>query len=612
MSDIVTNINVCFEKYFSIKELHKANVGLAVDKVPVEKRELITKQIPQALSGVFPEDTFKIKGSVGAGRLSDTPWVAVMNKKITSTTQEGVYIVFLFNKDFNKIHICLGIGAKAFGSSSKAITKMRAYRNELRASLKSEEKSDLTRLFEEPEELDVTNKSYRKSIIFSNEWPLDNTEECKLLLKDYEVVYKKFVELYELGLVRLTPPSDEGVSLFSDEDDEDDSLVSEGVDTEEMDDKTIGGIAEKKTDKQEPFDISSLISAIKSTNLIYDDTLIKRFAYSLLTKPFVILSGLAGSGKTQLALACAKALVEDVDSQICFVSVGADWTNREPLLGFPNALKDDVYQTPESGALQLMIEAEGNPEKPYFLILDEMNLSYVERYFADFLSAMEAKDMKIKLWDKDACGVPSSVSLPKNLFIVGTINVDETTYMFSPKVLDRANVIEFKVSEKEMDTFLENAPDVKMSKCEGMAANMAKDFVEIAGGSKAISTDANDVLKKFFKELKTVNAEFGYRTATEIGRFISLATENKSMDLDDAIDAAIVQKLLPKLHGSRKKIVKVLEPLFAECCGKKIAELEEKDYAAVVEGAKYSLSADKILRMYNSAIENGFTSFAEA
>lgn len=610
MSDIVTNINVCFEEYFSIKELHKANVGLAVDKVPVEKRELITKQIPQTLSGVFPEDTFKIKGSVGAGRLSDTPWVAVMNKKITSTTQEGVYIVFLFNKDFNKIHICLGIGAKAFGSSSKAITKMRAYRNELRASLKSGEKSDLTRLFEEPEELDVTNKSYRKSIIFSNEWPLDNTEECKLLLKDYEAVYKKFVVYYELGLVRLTPPSDEGVSLFSDEDDEDDSLVSEGVDTEEMDDKTIGGIAEKKTDKQDPFDISSLISAIKLTNLIYDDTLIMRFAYSLLTKPFVILSGLAGSGKTQLALACAKALVEDVDSQICFVSVGADWTNREPLLGFPNALKDDVYQTPESGALQLMIEAEGNPEKPYFLILDEMNLSYVERYFADFLSAMEAKDMKIKLWDKDACGVPSSVSLPKNLFIVGTINVDETTYMFSPKVLDRANVIEFKVSEEDMVAFLDSAPDVKMSKCEGMAANMAKSFVRIAGGSKAISKDANDVLKKFFKELKTVNAEFGYRTATEIGRFISLATE--SMELNDAIDAAIVQKLLPKLHGSRKKIVKVLEPLFAECCGKKIAELEDKDYAAVEKDAKYRLSADKILRMYNSAIENGFTSFAEA
>lgn len=367
---------------------------------------------------------------------------------------------------------------------------------------------------------------------------------------------------------------------------------------------------EKVTNKS--FDISALISSIKSTNLIYSDTLIKRFAYSLLTKPFVILSGLAGSGKTQLALACAKALVEDVDKQICFVSVGADWTNREPLLGFPNALKDGVYQTPESGALQLMLEAEENPTKPYFLILDEMNLSYVERYFADFLSAMEAKGMRIKLWDGDDGVVHSTVSLPQNLFIVGTINVDETTYMFSPKVLDRANVIEFKVSDKDMEEFLDMAPNVDITLCEAKAADMAESFVEIAGGSKIVSTEANDVLKKFFKELKTVNAEFGYRTATEIGCFISLATENDSMSLDDAVDAAIVQKLLPKLHGSRKKIVKVLEPLFTVCCGKKIAELEEKDYEEVLDKATYPLSADKILRMYNSAIENGFTSFAEA
>lgn len=370
--------------------------------------------------------------------------------------------------------------------------------------------------------------------------------------------------------------------------------------------------AEKKTIKQDPFDISSLISAIKSTNLIYDDTLIKRFAYSLLTKPFVILSGLAGSGKTQLALACAKALVEDVDSQICFVSVGADWTNREPLLGFPNALKDDVYQTPESGALQLMIEAEGNPEKPYFLILDEMNLSYVERYFADFLSAMEAKDMKIKLWDKDACGVPPAVSLPKNLFIVGTINVDETTYMFSPKVLDRANVIEFKVSEEDMVSFLDSAPDVNMLECEGKAANMAKDFVRIATDSKAISKDANDVLKKFFKELKTVNAEFGYRTATEIGRFISLATENDSMALNDAVDAAIVQKLLPKLHGSRKKMIDVLRPLFKLCLKDGNSAELEKVVTLDESICKYPISADKIHRMYKIAIDNGYTSFAEA
>ena len=86
------------------------------------------------------------------------------------------------------------------------------------------------------------------------------------------------------------------------------------------------------------------------------------------------------------------------------------------------------------------------------MILDEMNLSYVERYFADFLSSLESHS-PILLWDKESDGVPKSISLPRNLFIVGTINVDETTYMFSPKVLDRANVIEFKINEAEMESY---------------------------------------------------------------------------------------------------------------------------------------------------------------
>ena len=197
------------------------------------------------------------------------------------------------------------------------------------------------------------------------------------------------------------------------------------------------------------FSIDKICQIILSTGLIYSDTLIKRLAYSLMAKPFVILSGLAGSGKTQLALAFAKCLSENIEEQVCTVSIGADWTNREPLLGYPNALKNDEYVMPESGVLQLLMRANKDQSKPYFLILDEMNLSVVERYFADFLSAMESGE-KIKLWDGNEKKtdknkyIPASIELPKNVFIIGTINVDETTYMFSPKVLDRANVIEFK------------------------------------------------------------------------------------------------------------------------------------------------------------------------
>ena len=366
------------------------------------------------------------------------------------------------------------------------------------------------------------------------------------------------------------------------------------------------------------FSPEPIINAIKKTGLIYADDLIKRYAYSLLTKPFVILSGLAGSGKTQLALSFALTMVENKEKQICFVPVGADWTNREPLLGYPNALKPGEYVKPESGVLSILMEAQNNPQKPYFLILDEMNLSYVERYFADFLSAMEAKGMKINLWDnpkenesekEDSNQLPSKILLPRNLFITGTINVDETTYMFSPKVLDRANVIEFKISEKEMEDFLSTSRNIDLSKCTGAQKYSAKNFVEIATEDVSLDDKSKDILLNFFKPLKKVNAEFGYRTATEIRRFISLAKGD--LGIEKAIDAAIVQKLLPKLHGSRRKIVPVLNELWKLSTYKDNLEVfMESDEK--MSGFKYSLTTDKIFRMYKTAVDNGFTSFAEA
>lgn len=378
----------------------------------------------------------------------------------------------------------------------------------------------------------------------------------------------------------------------------------------------VGQLPEVKPEKVEAvdFSIASIISLIESTGLQYDPLIVKRFAFSLMTKPFVILSGLAGSGKTQLALAFAKALIED-KSQMCTVSVGADWTNREPLLGYPNALDNTKYVRPESGVLDLLIEANrpGNAKKPYFLILDEMNMSYVERYFADFLSAMESHEA-IKLWNgAEGDGVPTSIKLPKNLFIIGTINVDETTYMFSPKVLDRANVIEFKISGNEMNNFLGKIRSVDRNSLFGKASGMAESFIDRASDVQ-ITPDENikAVLIEFFNQLKSVNAEFGYRSATEIYKYIDIASHNDdtvvAADVTTILDCAMVQKLLPKLHGSRKKLVPVLKALWGFCD----AGINLDDAEAVSSETKYPLTADKVLRMYRSALDNGFTSYSEA
>lgn len=368
-----------------------------------------------------------------------------------------------------------------------------------------------------------------------------------------------------------------------------------------------------------PFSVSAVISSIQETGLIYPDSLIKRFAFSLMAKRFLILSGLAGSGKTRLALVFASQLVEDKAKQMCVVSVGADWTNREPLLGFPNALQSGKYERPENGVLDLLIEANRpeNVNKPYFLILDEMNMSYVERYFADFLSSMESNE-SISLWKGDTTNddTPQSIKLPDNLFIIGTINVDETTYMFSPKVLDRANVIEFKISSEDMKSFLSNMKEIDCSGIAGKAAEMGADFVELA---RKMDFEKDDVviatLQSFFNDLKAVNAEFGYRSAAEIFRFISFAKHNddtgNKMSINEIIDAAIVQKLLPKLHGSRKKLDPALKGLWKLCF-----KVEDRDILQIsrdnISKAIYKESADKILRMYESANANGFTSFAEA
>ena len=275
---------------------------------------------------------------------------------------------------------------------------------------------------------------------------------------------------------------------------------------------------------------------------------------------------------------------------------------------YPNALKSGEYVLPESGVLQLLMRANEDPSKPYFLILDEMNLSVVERYFADFLSAMESGE-SIKLWDNEAGIVPKEIELPKNVFIIGTINVDETTYMFSPKVLDRANVIEFKIAPDEMERYLNEKKDIHLEKAYSACADMAKDFVNKA--KSQIQIDNNDektVLLSFFSELKKVNAEFGYRTVNEISRYLHFA--DGELDTDSAIDTAILQKLLPKLHGSRKKLVPVLTSLWNLCL--KDGFTKEIDAEFNKDDFKYPESAEKIQRMYNAVVDNGFTSFAEA
>lgn len=382
----------------------------------------------------------------------------------------------------------------------------------------------------------------------------------------------------------------------------------------------------KKLKKMELFDYNTFSESSKNSGLTFSKNLVLRFIASLTSKPFVILSGLSGSGKTKIAQSFVEWICEN-ETQYKIVPVGADWTNREPLLGYPNGLNPDEYITPDSGVLHLLLEAskEQNQRKPYFIILDEMNLSHVERYFADFLSIMESKDT-VKLYtgsdrsSTDGLDITQQIDWPKNVFIIGTVNIDETTYMFSPKVLDRANVIEFRITEEEIAAFLNNPGIPDLSKLSKQGANMAENFLAIAAIS---DTDKNEELTNklnlFFSELKKVGAEFGYRTASEIMQLVAkLKALEPTIENNVCLDIAIMQKLLPKLHGSRSKLVKVLIALAALCIEDKQKEEFIKNFENHLKNdfdgieVKFDISFEKLIRMYKNVLANGFTSYAEA
>jgi 5-methylcytosine-specific restriction protein B len=327
---------------------------------------------------------------------------------------------------------------------------------------------------------------------------------------------------------------------------------------------------------------------------------IQRFIASLLAKRFLILTGLSGSGKTKLAHAFAVWIAES-EEQYCLAAVGADWTTNENVLGYQDALQTGVYRKPSNGALDVILRARNDLERPYFLILDEMNLSHVERYFADILSAIESgQEIALHSADSEIDGVPTRIVLPENLFIIGTVNVDETTYMFSPKVLDRANVIEFRATADDIAAFLDAPSKVDMGALASKGAAFGIAFVEEAKADaqlgSATAAEFKERLTEIFSVLAPIGAEFGFRTAYEITRFTHFHAKlsGEGWQLKDALDAQVLQKLLPKLHGSERRLGPVLKALETFCMTHECDD-----------------SLKKIRRMQDR-LKDGFTSFAEA
>lgn len=373
---------------------------------------------------------------------------------------------------------------------------------------------------------------------------------------------------------------------------------------------------------------------------ISDGGMYKCLLASSLAKPFTILTGASGTGKTKLAEKLAAYLSTGDNS--CLVAVGADWTDNRSVVGFVNHLRTlpgegldlPVYQS--TPVLDLILRAVRAPDIPYFLILDEMNLSHVERYFSDFLSAMEQKDGKLLLHSESASlprfegdeeKVPPSVPYPENLFVIGTVNVDETTYMFSPKVLDRANVIEFSVDKNELTEFIRDPQPYPDTQPAGIQT--AKAFLNLAVRARKGELEKLDFKKiviplgahveKLFDIMQAGRFEFAFRSTYELIRFLQisrqLSDDKEAWDdggwLED-FDVQILQKLLPRLHGSAGRIGSLLVKLAQYCYDRTIPE-DSPGFDGISsldpEKAYFKKSFGKLKSMIETLQEEHFVSF---
>lgn len=422
---------------------------------------------------------------------------------------------------------------------------------------------------------------------------------------------------------------------------------------------------------------------------------------ALAAKPFVIMTGTSGTGKSRATLRLAEQLQAHygaaIDGQIFqLVAIGPDWTSPKKLLGYRTPFgaertRADGSKTNESyeitETLRIILRA-CNPKAtkvPHFLVFDEMNLSHVERYFAPFLSLMEASTILedgdnapivdrqslaviselLDLEDKDSPEAESArllvtneqaLTLPPNLFYVGTVNVDETTYMFSPKVLDRAHVLEVRAltpsqyvsgvtADASIDLALANnllreaiddreAGEGRLSDpsavLDVLVNKLGVDAAELAN-RKALTLK---VLDGCFKLLAPTGFEFAYRVVKEVHAYLLVWTKAQlAMGTPaatvlgswfDGLDRALFQKVLPKIHGNRSALGDSLKALAAFLSGGDALSSPPAKYSlgvdAVVQidagagltlpaGAAFSISTAKLLAMHDRLVSRNYVSF---
>lgn len=365
---------------------------------------------------------------------------------------------------------------------------------------------------------------------------------------------------------------------------------------------------------------------IAAKGFTFNEGLVENYYLSLKSKPFVILAGTSGTGKTRLVRLFAEAIgATSQNGRYKLVSVRPDWSDSSDLFGHVN-LNDKFIP---GAIIDFVKQAELDSRNPYFLCLDEMNLARVEYYLSDILSSIETReyvDGKVTTdplitenyygADITAKGKYGVVRIPENLYIIGTVNMDETTFPFSRKVLDRANTIEFSTVEL-LANFDSTQGEVKAIFADNTFMKADYVFFNQCASDKDFVEDVCIELQDINKILEKANAHVGYRVRDEIV-FYMLNNKNAGnlLTRNQAFDHEIMQKILPRIQGSSASVKIMLCELFKYCAGDYESYQTESDdvsakmmAAANKETCKYKESAKKIAFMVRRFEEDGFTAY---
>lgn len=576
-------------------------------------KNIISETIPELLrQGVITDERYKVVGSYGKGRWTKVPWIAVFDTRVTESAQKGAYVVYLLNKDEKVLYLAfanaatevMDIGptddghARFVGVVGK---KSPDVKEKLRERVQKIQQVIKDNYFSKDDKIKCGAEGYDAGTAFYKRYSLFDLPTDDVLCQDLRRMMDIYRRYYDWT-----------------------QTEKNGTGKNELQESRTGGTEEVSLSIKET--VKHIKEYISAKGFSYEGSLIENFYLSLKSKPFVILAGTSGTGKTRLVRLFAEAIGATANNgQYKQVSVRPDWSDSSDLFGHVDLNGRFV----PGAVIDFIKDAELHPEKPYFLCLDEMNLARVEYYLSDYLSVIETREKRNGHIvtdpivtasyfgpDSNAAGKYGNVIIPDNLYVVGTVNMDETTFPFSRKVLDRANTIEF--SFVKLNGIPEPAPSDMPEPLNLSNGFLKTEYLKL---QDCLTEDANfqalcDKLEVLNGILQKAGAHVGYRVRDEIVFYLLNNKKSGLLTEGEALDNEIMQKILPRIQGSGSSVRNLLCDLFRFCADGEYSGFEgnsdSEQMTAFLEQkskGKYPKSAEKIVFMTRRFEEDGFTSY---